>query len=345
MKLGKKEIEGWLRIEDLEALKELWAKADEVRRENVGDEVHLRGLIEISNHCSRVCHYCGINAQNGKLSRYRLTLKEILDSARLAKRLGYGTVVLQSGEDPGISREWMREAVTAIKDETELAITLSLGERPTEDLLLWKQAGADRYLLKFETSDTDLYRRIHPPLPHRPLDRLDILRTLHNLGYEVGSGVMIGIPGQTYESLASDIELFCRLNLDMIGVGPYLPHPDTVLVRQPEKTPTPGQVPNTELMTYKVVALTRIICPWSNIPATTALASLNPDEGRILGLQRGANVVMPNLTPSRYRAQYEIYPAKACVSESSAVFDATLKQRILSIGRQIGRGPGSSRSP
>ena len=163
-------------------------------------------------------------------------------------------------------------------------MTLSLGERPDEDLARWRAAGADRYLLRFETSDAELYRRIHPPLA-APSDRIAILRRLGELGYEVGSGVMIGIPGQTYESLAEDIELFRTLDLDMIGVGPYLPHPDTPLGAEPGdfRAPESDQVPNTEEMTYKVLALTRLACPRANIPSTTALATLNTDGGRELG--------------------------------------------------------------
>jgi len=175
-------------------------------------------------------------------------------------------------------------------------------------------------------------------------DRLAILRGLGQLGYEVGSGVMIGIPGQTYESLAEDIERFRTLDLDMIGVGPYLPHPDTPLGRNPGdfRAPESDQAPNTEEMTYKVLALARLACPRANIPSTTALATLNIAGGRELGLQRGANVVMPNLTPVKYRALYEIYPGKACIAETAEACQACLRQRILSIGRKVGTGPGGA---
>ena len=423
------ELETWLREENPSRLEELWAWADRVRRENVGDEVHLRGLLEISNYCVRSCGYCGIRAGNRKIKRYRMTAEEILACARQAVDYGYGTLVMQAGEDYGLTREWVAGIVRRVKTETTLAVTLSLGERPEEDLAAWRQAEADRYLLRFETSDRELYDRIHPPRPGQERsERFALLRQLRELGYEVGSGVMIGIPGQTYGSLARDIEAFAELDLDMIGVGPWLPHPETPLGRcasppgplslgalragsvegeqstgetpaPPEEwgtspvggeeasprrtcgaqplswqergkdggsgeaaavgrplpwpphtetgvtgvTPLPEQVPNTELMTYKVVALARLVCPEANIPSTTALATLNKATGRELGLARGANVVMPNLTPVQYRALYEIYPEKACVNETAEACRLCLAGRIHALGRRVGQGPGGRR--
>jgi biotin synthase len=314
--MNRHEVIAQLREADPQRLEELWRRADEARQRGVGDEVHLRGLLEISNSCARDCLYCGLRASNRKLTRYRLTDEEILAGARQAAEYGYGTVVLQAGEDYGLGAEALAAVIRRIKALTPLAVTLSLGERPDADLLLWRQAGADRYLLRFETSNRALYQRIHPPLAGRTSDRPAILRHLRELGYEIGGGVMIGIPGQTYEDLADDLSLFARLDLDMIGVGPFLPHPETPLgageasLRAPEGE----QAPATELMTYKVVALARLACPRANIPSTTALATLNTSQGRELGLQRGANVVMPNLTPVKYRALYEIYPGKACIT-------------------------------
>jgi len=339
------EILAWLREEDETRLETLWRRADAVRRENVGDAVHLRGLVEISNFCVRQCAYCGIGRGNTEVARYRMSAAEITGCVRQAVEFGYGTVVLQSGEDPGIGRAWMADLIRRIKVETPLAVTLSLGERCGEDLAAWREAGADRYLLRFETSNRTLYDRIHPPLDGRRSDRIAILRRLQELGYEAGSGVMIGIPGQTYDDLADDIETFRTLDLDMIGVGPYLPHPATPLGRGELDPSTPGgeQVPNTEEMTYKVVALARLACPRANIPSTTALATLNRASGRELGLLRGANVVMPNLTPAAYRKLYEIYPAKACLYETVDESHACLRRRIPAIGRQIGTGRGDSR--
>jgi biotin synthase len=425
--LDRPEILQWLHEEDPQRLEELWRRADDTRRSHVGDQVHLRGLIEISNHCIRQCGYCGLRGPNTGLERYRMTAQEIIACAAQAIQFGYGTVVLQAGEDPGIQKDWVSDIIRQIKalrpsplsaqrpslatasesggqgwpPPTEipfasLAVTLSLGERTQEELAAWKAAGADRYLLRFETSNRELFHSIHPSLPGKASDRIALLHQLRRIGYEVGSGVMIGIPGQTYADLAADILLFAELDLDMIGVGPYLPHPQTPLGRRrfttedteaAEKanssetttatargtkereetakrtTASPGrasdnrqsvpmyigincqsgQVPNTELMTYKVIALARLACPDANIPSTTALATLNRESGRELGLQRGSNVVMPNLTPTRYRAMYEIYPAKACIYETAGQCHLCLTGRIASIGRTVGAGRGDSR--
>jgi len=278
-----------------------------------------------------------------------MTRDEILDCARQAVQFGYGTVVLQSGEDYGIRAEWMADLIRRIKAETPLAVTLSLGERPDDDLAAWRDAGADRYLLRFETSNRALYDRVHPPLAGRRSDRIAALGRLRDLGYETGGGVMIGLPGQTYGDLADDIAVFRALDLDMIGLGPFIPHPATPLGQQSEignrKSGIPDQVPNSELMTYKVLALTRLACPRANIPSTTALATLNRESGRELGLSRGANVVMPNLTPPAYRACYEIYPAKACLCETPDAYHRRLRRSILAMGRQVGTGRGDARRP
>ena len=349
--MQRSEIINWLRETDPGRLEDLWRLADRTRRENVGDEVHLRGLVELSNHCVRLCGYCGLRAANAGLQRYRMSDDEILLCAHQAIEFGYGTVVLQSGEDPQLTRGRMTGLIRRIKAETPLAVTLSLGERDDDELAEWRRAGADRYLLRFETSNRALYDRIHPPkadvpsaAKRRKSDRLAILETLRELGYEVGSGVMIGIPGQTFDDLADDIELFGRIELDMIGVGPYLCHPDTPLAdrRAWPDAPAGRQVPADETMTYKVIALTRLVCPRTNIPATTALATLNTDYGRELGLVRGANVAMPNLTPPKYRILYEIYPDKACLAETGLKCHRCLSARIKALGRRPGAGRGDS---
>jgi biotin synthase len=341
------EILYWLKEDDERRLEELWHRADAVRREHVGEEVHLRGLIEISNYCVRRCGYCGLRSGNTKLERYRMNEGEIMVSVGEAERYGYGTVVLQSGEDYGIEKDWLAHIIGRIKRETPLAVTLSMGERPDGDLETWRRAGADRYLLRFETSDPDLYHLIHPSFPGRSSDRLAILKNLRKMGYQVGSGVMIGIPGQTYGSLADDIEVFRQFDLDMIGVGPYLPHPSTPVGSGEWKlfVPDEKQVPNTEEMTDKVIALSRIVCPEANIPSTTALATINREYGREMGLMRGANVVMPNLTPSKYRALYEIYPSKACIQETAWACHSCLDRRVRSIGRRAGIGRGDRIHP
>ena len=331
----------WLRERNSTRLEELWRMADSVRRAHVGDAVHLRGLIEISNVCVRQCAYCGLRAGNTRLARYRMKADEILACARNAVELGYGTVVLQGGEDYGLSAPWVEDVIRRIKRETPLSVTLGLGERPEKDLVSWRRAGADRYFLRFETSDMDLYRQIHPSLPSRASDRIELLRTLQAIGYETGSGIMIGIPGQTMSSLAQDILLFRSLDLDMIGVGPFLPHPETPLGTDtsPLDDISCEQVPNTEVMVYIVLALARIVCPDANIPSTTALAVLNPLAGYELGLMRGANVIMPNITPFHYRSKYDIYPGKAGASPSGAG-DIEIPRRIEALGRTVGKGPG-----
>ncbi len=341
--IERAEILAWLRETDPSRLSRLYRRADAVRREHVGDEVHLRGLVEISNHCLRQCHYCGLRAGNRKVKRYRMTADEIVGCARRAREFGYGTVVLQSGEDEGLTRDGIAELVRRIKREVGVAVTLSLGERTFDELRVWREAGADRYLLRFETSNLDLFKLMHPPRGGQRPSRMEVLRALAPLGFEVGSGVMVGIPGQSYDDLVSDLLLFRELDLDMIGIGPFIAHPETPF-GQADVPARDGQTPATELMTYKMVALTRLLCPDANIPSTTALATLNLAEGRELGLQRGANIVMPNLTPPEYRALYEIYPAKACIRETADLCNRCITGRIERIGRSIGPGPGMSRN-
>jgi biotin synthase len=336
-------IRAWLTETNESVLEALWARADAVRREHVGDAVHLRGLIEVSNHCVRLCLYCGIRSCAPDITRYRMTADEIVACARDAKALGYGTVVMQSGEDPELTADFMADVIRRIKQETGLAITLSLGERSDEDLRAWKAAGADRYLLRFETSDPDLYRRIHPSLPGTLSDRLAQLDRMRAMGYEIGTGVMVGVPGQTWDTLANDIWTFRDYDMDMIGVGPFLPSPRTPLggpAAERFAAPADQQVPNDELTTLKVVALTRLVCPDANLPSTTALATIDPENGRELGLTRGANIVMPNVTPPHLRVLYEIYPGKACIHETAQACQGCLEKRIHSIGRYVGTGPG-----
>ena len=345
-------LRDWLAEEDPAALGRLFAAADAVRAAAVGPAVHLRGLIELSNTCVRACTYCGISVHHRALPRYRLGRDEILACARRATELGYGTVVMQAGEDPLLTRDVIAELVRTIKAETGLAVTLSLGQRSRADLATSRQAGADRYLLRFETSNPRLYARIHPGRAGEPtggradeaeVPRLPRLRELHALGFQTGSGVMVGLPGQTRADLVADLRTFQRLDLDMIGVGPYLPHPATPLAQEFGTLTNGGeQVANTVAMTLKMVALTRILVPDANIPATTAVATLDQATGRAEALKAGANVIMPNLTPAAYRALYEIYPGKACLNETAEHGHACLVARIESLGRCIGTGPGEA---
>jgi biotin synthase len=336
--MDRNEILAWLREDDPARLKELFAQADRVRAERVGDEVHLRGLIEFGNECTRACAYCGLRAPNLALPRYRMSADEVLAAAAMAHQRGYGTVVLQSGEDERVSAAWVGDLVDAIRARFPLAITLSLGERPLDDYRQWHRLGANRVLLKFETSDPELYRRIHPPRRPGEPGRVEQLLALRGLGYQIGSGVMIGIPGQTYSILAADLDLFARLDLDMIGVGPYIPSPDTPLGRDAQaiSAATPDQVPATDLMTYKTIALTRLLCPDANLPTTTALSTISA-TGRVSGLRAGANVIMPNVTPLQYRRLYQVYPGKPDLSGDQ------LHDLVLESIREAGRRPGSGR--
>ncbi len=334
----------WLKESDEEKLASLWKVADEVRREYVGDAIHLRGLIEISNHCFKNCYYCGIRRGNKRLLRYRMTVDEIMETAKIGESLGYGTVVLQSGEDPDFPYEEIARIIEKIKSETGLAVTLSLGEKNKETLKLWRQAGADRYLLKFETSDHNLFKCLHKGDDRKDLQRrIELLIYMRELGYEIGSGIIVGLPGQTYESVAKDILKFKELDLDMVGIGPYVPHPYTPLGKKFSKSVFDEKVyvPNTPEMTLKVIALTRIVCPESNIPATTALATVGGVEARKLALTRGANVIMPNITPQKYKVCYDIYPGKSGVRESIEEIHSKILKLIADIGRVPGIGKGN----
>lgn len=331
------EIRSWLSETDPVTLEELWNKADTIRRQHTGDHVYLRAILEISNKCGRDCHYCGLRAANSRLYRYTMTEDEILDGARLAHELGIGTIVLQAGEHPGLTAPWVAGIVRRIKQETGAVVTLSLGERTQEELALWKDAGADRYLLKFETSNLQLFQKIHPGPSTDGHPRVRILKQLHALGYEVGSGFMIGIPGQTYDDAVNDLKLLKTLDIHMIGNGPFIANPNF-----PFGEKIKGQVPNDELTTYKAMALTRILCPGSNIPSTTALGTVNLQSGLELGLRRGGNVLMPNLTPAKYKKHYSIYPTPLRDIDDAHQLVATIKERILRIDRTIGAGAGMS---
>ena len=344
--MERAEIRDWLLETDPLRLEELWHRADETRLRCVGNEVHLRGLIEVSNRCIRECAYCGLSACAPKVERYRMTREDILECADRAREYGFGTVVMQAGEDPGITLDWMEDIIRAIKARTGLAITLSLGEREDAELRAWREAGADRYLLRFETTDPDLYRAIHPSLPGTPSDRIQQLLRMRAMGYEIGTGVMVGIPGQTWATLAQDIWTFRDYDMDMIGIGPYLPSPGTPLDGELGRRLTEAagaeQVPNDPVTTLKALALTRLVCPGTNIPSTTALATLDPASGRAHGLLRGANVIMPNLTQPRYRVLYQIYPGKAGLQETADITVTRIRDQIEALGRILGKGPGTS---
>ena len=306
----------------------LFSYADEVRKKNVGDAVHLRGLIEFSNICKRTCKYCGLRAENKIIERYRMSKDEIFETAQKAVILGYKTIVLQSGEDDYFDRDLMCEIIEGIK-KYDVALTLSIGEKSFEDYKAYKQAGADRYLLRIETTDENLYKNLHPNMSFD--NRKKCLYNLKELGYEVGTGSLVGLPNQTLESLADDILFFRELDADMIGIGPFIAHPATPL----------ADCENGNFnLALKVMAITRIMLPDINIPATTAMETLNPN-GRIIALQSGANVVMPNVTSTEYRPKYEIYPGKICLNDNSDKCRNCIEGKIKSIGRFIGKDKGN----
>ncbi|MDR7867074.1 MAG: [FeFe] hydrogenase H-cluster radical SAM maturase HydE [Sporomusaceae bacterium] len=306
---------------------DLFAAADRVRRLYVGDEVHLRGLIEFSNTCRQNCHYCGLRRDNKNVHRYRLEPDAIIDLGRKAKEYGYKTVVLQSGEDPYYTPDILRHIIGEIK-KLGVAITLSIGEKSCEEYAAYKQAGADRYLLRIETTDCRLYEDLDPGMSFA--NRLRCLRDLKALGYEVGTGCLIGLPGQTLESLADDILFFKDLDADMIGVGPFIPNPDT---------PLAAAAGGAFTLSLKVMAIIRLLLPDINIPATTAMETLDKN-GRIIALQSGANVVMPNVTEGDYRRHYALYPGKICVGDTPAQCRSCITGKITAIGRKISAGHG-----
>jgi biotin synthase len=302
-------------------------KANAVRAETVGPDVHLRGLIEFSNYCRNNCLYCGLRRDNRQIIRYRMSPAEIIAAAEHGAELGYKTVVLQSGEDPAYGGEVMAEIIRAIK-RLGLVVTLSVGEREPGEYELWRLAGAERYLMRHETADPVLYDSLHPG--QTLARRISLLKVLKGLNYQVGTGFMVGLPGQTAETLLADLELVRELDAEMVGIGPFIPHPET---------PLGPNIGGTAEQTCLMVALTRIFLPYALIPATTALGSISP-LGRELALKSGANVVMPNLTPRIHRADYQIYPGKICLGEEAAECRGCITRRIMSIGRQVAAGPG-----
>ena len=323
-KFDRSEIIRLLKDEDENIL---YQKADETRHKYVGDEVHLRGLIEFSNICRNNCLYCGIRKDNPVLKRYRMTPEELVDTARKAAEMGFKTIVMQSGEDMWFTRDRMCRIVEAIK-KFNVAITLSVGERPYDDYKAWFDAGADRYLIRIETTDKDLYHRLDPNMTWQ--NRHECLMALKEIGYELGSGIMVGLPQQTIESIADDLLYLQDIGVDMSGIGPFIPHP---------QTPLKDEAGGTLDLARRTMAVMRLLMPDINIPATTAMESLHP-MGRILALQSGANVVMPNVTEGEYRKLYELYPGKICVDDTPLHCKTCIGAKIMSIGREVGLGYG-----
>ena len=302
-----------------------------------GNTVRLRGLIEFSNRCLSDCYYCGIRRSNRAPKRYTLSLDEIVETAQWCSAQGYGSVVLQSGErrDTRFTR-FIADTVRAIKNATRsdllphgVGITLCVGEQSPETYADWFDAGAHRYLLRMETASPRLFAALHPQ-NQRYESRVDSLKTLKAIGYRVGTGVMIGLPGQTLDDLVNDLLFFREIGADMIGMGPYIPHAQAML---PDSTPIPDAATRLQLA-LRMIAATRLLLPKINIAATTALQTLAPD-GREQGLRFGANVIMPQATPLRVRRQYTLYDGKPCLEDSAGQCASDLEERISSVGRRV----------
>lgn len=303
----------------------LAAQAVEVRRAVYGNEVFVRGLIEISSYCKNNCYYCGLRRSNEKAERYRLTEEEILSCAREGYALGFRTFVLQGGEDAWFTDERLCAVIKGIKSEfPECAVTLSLGERSRESYRALFEAGADRYLLRHETADAGHYAALHPA----ELDfenRMRCLSDLREIGYAVGCGFMVGSPGQTPEMLAKDLKFIETFQPEMCGIGPFIPH---------HATPFANEKPGSVERTCYLLSILRLISPSLLLPATTALGTLDP-QGREKGILAGANVVMPNLSPVGVRKKYELYNGKICTGEESAQCRECLDARMRSIGYRV----------
>ena len=326
-RLNKQEIVSLLSNDDCNEV--LFKAADDVRKKFVGDEIHLRALIEFSNICQNNCCYCGLRRDNKNIIRYRLDEDSIFHLAEYAvTQLGLKTIVLQSGEDLWFSQERLCALIRRIKT-LDTALTLSIGEKTHDDYLAYKNAGCDRFLLRIETTDKALYEKYDPDMSWNK--RKQCLLDIKSVGLETGTGCLVGLPNQTIESLADDILFFKEIGADMVGIGPLIPHPDTPLAQAEGGTFT---------LACKVMALTRLILPDINIPATTAMETLEPN-GQLKALQSGANVIMPNVTLSDVRQHYELYPGKSSTNLASCDALVSFKQKLISIGRTIGQDYGA----
>lgn len=315
-------LEEWKNPETAKSLREAAVK---LRKQYYGDKVYTRGLIEFTNYCKNNCYYCGIRRGNVHAERYRLSREEILDCCEKGYALGFRTFVLQGGEDPYYTDERMAEIIRSIRRAyPDCAITLSIGEKSYESYKLFKEAGANRYLLRHETASDELYQQLHPAemlLSHRK----QCLYDLKALGYQVGAGFMVGSPGQKTEHLAEDLVFLKELQPQMVGIGPFIPHHETKFANE-----TAGSVE----LTLFLLSVIRILLPKALLPATTALGTMDP-RGREKGLEAGANVVMPNLSPVKNRKQYDLYDNKICTGEEAAECRGCLERRVASVGYQL----------
>ena len=307
-------------------------EAVRIQKNYFGNKMYTRGLVEFTNYCRNDCYYCGIRRSNTNAERYRLTKEEILQCCENGHELGFRTFVLQGGEDPWFNDERMIDIIKSIKQNyPDCAITLSIGEKSKESYRKFREAGADRYLLRHETADEAHYRYLHPENLSLS-NRKQCLYDLKELGYQIGAGFMVGAPGQTMENLAEDLVFLKKLNPHMAGIGPFIPHHDTKFAKE-----EPGSVE----LTLFLLSVIRIMLPKVLLPATTALGTLDP-RGREKGFQAGANVVMPNLSPVKNRKQYELYDNKICTGEEAAECRGCLSRRAESVGYEIVTDRGDS---
>ncbi|MCH3923945.1 MAG: [FeFe] hydrogenase H-cluster radical SAM maturase HydE [Bacteroidales bacterium] len=313
----------------------LLKKALETKLKYVGNDVHLRGLIEYSNICEKYCLYCGVRNKNNKVIRYTITDQEVLDCARLALKLGYGSIAIQSGERT--DEDFINKICFFLKEikklsDGKIGITLSCGEQTKETYKRWFDCGAHRYLLRIESSNKELFYRIHPKDDeHNFENRLRCIDDLINLGYQTGTGVMIGLPFQTIDNLADDLIYFKKKNVAMVGMGPFIAHPDTPLWKFKDNIPSNEQRMS---MTEKMIGVLRLMMKEINMVAATADQTIDK-QGREKAIIAGANVIMPNLTPNRYREEYLIYPDKACVGDKPEECYQCLDLRMRSIKHKI----------
>ncbi|MEI8115068.1 MAG: [FeFe] hydrogenase H-cluster radical SAM maturase HydE, partial [Bacteroidia bacterium] len=315
---------------------QLFQRAQNVKFQTVSNKVYFRGLIEFSNICSKDCLYCGIRKSNEKVIRYEASDDEILEACRFAWINRFGSVVLQSGENssPAFVQR-INLLLLKIKEisNNELGITLSCGEQSLETYIQWHESGAHRYLLRIESSNPDLYRKIHPDNEFHSFERrLQALKDLKTSGYQLGTGVMIGFPFQTVEDLADDLLFFKQMDVDMVGMGPYIEHEDTPMYAFRHQLKTKQQRFDLAL---KMVATLRLLMPDINIAAATALQAIDP-AGREKALTIGANILMPNLTPCQYRKEYQLYENKPCLDEDAELCRNCLEARIELAGCEIG---------
>lgn len=323
--LSKEEFVRLLAISEKDDIDYLTERAKCIRDDIYGKRVFIRGLIEISNYCKNDCYYCGIRRSNKNAQRYRLSKEQILSCCENGYELGFRTFVMQGGEDAFFKDEVVCDIVSSIKERyPDCAVTLSLGERSTGSYRKMKEAGADRYLLRHETFDNTHYNKLHP-VELDPENRKRCLRDLKALGYQTGTGIMVGSPYQTLENIAEDLLFIKELNPEMIGIGPFIPHNDT-----PFKDFESG----TMEMTLRLISILRLLCPKALIPATTALGTISP-QGREEGILAGANVIMPNLSPKEDRKKYMLYNDKLSDGEEAAEGLNKLKESMRKIGYEI----------